>query len=102
MFSTKQMGMHLMSAIKSQAILQEVELERQKAVRAARQCTAWRIDGTLREFPKFDPINAWFKYPIHVLDDSLKDISLEDNPKENWKKVLVSLINREVKNLSKS
>lgn len=85
-FSTKQMGMHLMSAIKSQAILQEVELERQKAVRAARQCTAWRIDGTLREFPKFDPINAWFKYPIHVLDDSLKDISLEDNPKENWKK----------------
>ena len=30
MFSTKQMGMHLMSAIKSQAILQEVELERQR------------------------------------------------------------------------
>ena len=33
-------GNALMSAIKSQAILQEVELERQKAVRAARQCTA--------------------------------------------------------------
>ena len=85
-FSVKQMSYHLMCAIKSQAILQQVESDKQKAVRAARQATAWRIDGTLREFPKFDPINAWFRYPIHVLDESLKDISLEDDPKENWKK----------------
>lgn len=41
--------------------------------------TAWRIEGTLREFPKFDPVNLWFDYPIHRLDDvgSLKDIQLE-------------------------
>lgn len=32
--------------------------------------TAWRIDGTLREFPKFEPVNLWFKYPVHYLDDS--------------------------------
>lgn len=83
-FSVKQMKYHLMCAIKSQVALQETEANRQVAVRAARQCTAWRIDGTLREFPKFDPINVWFRYPIHVLDDSLKDISLEDDS-QSWK-----------------
>lgn len=42
--------------------------------------TAWRIDGTLREFPKFEPVNLWFKYPIHVADDSgaLGDIQPEE------------------------
>lgn len=32
--------------------------------------TAWRIEGTLREFPKFPAINVWFRYPIHLVDDS--------------------------------
>lgn len=43
------------------------------------QRTAWRIEGTLREFPKFKPINMWFHYPIHILDDvgSLKDLDTE-------------------------
>lgn len=36
---------------------------------AVRQRTAWRIEGTLREFPKFDPVNLWFDYPVHRLDD---------------------------------
>ena len=38
--------------------------------------TAWRIEGTLREFPKFEPVNLWFDYPVHRLDDvgCLKDI----------------------------
>lgn len=31
-------------------------------------------------------VNAWFKYPIHELDESLGDISLEEDPKEKWKK----------------
>lgn len=84
-FSPKQMGHHLMAAIKSQPILSSIEENRQNAIRAVRQATAWRIEGTLREFPKFDPINAWFKYPVHVLDDSLKDISLEDTEK-SWEK----------------
>lgn len=34
-----------------------------------RQKTAWRVEGTLREFPKFDPVNLWFNYPVHVIDD---------------------------------
>lgn len=37
--------------------------------------TAWRVEGTLREFASFDPINIWFDYPIHTLDDGL----LKDN-----------------------
>ena len=85
-FSKKQMRHHLMSAIRSQDILQKVEVERKEAIRAARQATAWRIEGTLREFPRFDPINAWFRYPIHELDESLADIKLdEENGKKSWK-----------------
>ena len=32
--------------------------------------SAWRIEGTLREFPKFAPVNLWFDYPIHKIDDT--------------------------------
>lgn len=46
--------------------------------------TAWRIDGTLREFPKFTPINVWFDYPTHSDDQTgvLKDI----DPEVTWQK----------------
>lgn len=30
--------------------------------------TAWRVEGSLREFPNFKPVNCWFNYPIHVVD----------------------------------
>ena len=30
--------------------------------------TAWRVEGTLREFPGFLPINIWFEYPIHTVE----------------------------------
>jgi RecA-family ATPase len=41
--------------------------------------TAWRIEGTLREFPKFDALNLWFDYPIHRADTTgvLKDCNFE-------------------------
>ena len=29
---------------------------------------AFRITGTLREFPSFPPVNLWFRYPIHETD----------------------------------
>lgn len=40
--------------------------------------TAWRIDGILREFPRFDPISLWFDYPVHRIDDTgaLSDIKI--------------------------
>ena len=37
---------------------------------AAQLMTAWRIEGTLREFAKFDPVDVWFRYPAHYLDSS--------------------------------
>ena len=52
-----------------------------------RNLSAWRIEGTLREFPKFEPVNLWFSYPIHKVDEvgSLKDIQ-PDTDLPNWKK----------------
>lgn len=37
--------------------------------------TAWRIEGTLREFAPFEPFDIWFDYPCHYLDHEglLKD-----------------------------
>lgn len=59
-------------------------------VRAATQArTAWRIDATLREFPKIAPVNIWFDYPVHKPDESgvLADIQ-PDAEQPAWKKNL--------------
>lgn len=50
------------------------------AVKDVKAKTAWRIEGTLREFPKFQPVNLWFDYPIHRMDETgcLNDIQPED------------------------
>jgi RecA-family ATPase len=55
-----------------------------EAVRRVQMRTAWRIDGTLREFPKFPAVNVWFEYPVHRADQTgvLKDI----DPEETWQK----------------
>lgn len=52
-----------------------------------KKMTAWRIEGTLREFPKFEPLNLWFDYPVHYIDQSgvLKDID-PDEVKPPWQK----------------
>lgn len=49
--------------------------------------TAWRVEGTLREFAKFSPLNMWFTYPVHNVDTTgvLVDIQVEDD-KPNWQK----------------
>lgn len=49
--------------------------------------TGWRIEGTLREFPRFEPVNLWFDYPVHKVDESgiLRDIEPED-AKPLWQK----------------
>ena len=62
--------------LNSQAHLMEDISAARKAVQSR---TAWRIEGTLREFPKFPPVNLWFDYPIHRQDmvGVLKDIALE-------------------------
>ena len=50
-----------------------------KSNKAVQGRTAWRIEGTLREFPKFDALNLWFDYPIHRADTTgvLKDCNFE-------------------------
>lgn len=64
-----------------------MNVEVQKAVDRVHTMTAWRIEGTLREFPKFPPVNLWFDYPIHKEDESgvLKDIQPEDE-RPAWQK----------------
>lgn len=49
------------------------------AEKNVQRMTAWRIEGTLREFPKFDALNLWFDYPIHKFDNTgvLKDCDFE-------------------------
>ena len=34
--------------------------------------TAWRLESTLREFASFKPVNFWFEYPIHRVEESNK------------------------------
>lgn len=64
-----------------------------KDVYAARQTiqqrTAWRIEGTLREFPKFKPVDLWFNYPIHQVDTEgiLKDQQAEGD-KPPWQRAM--------------
>ena len=66
----------------------------QKAIKDAKEeaeaMTALRVDGTLREFRKFNPRNMWFKFPIHVLDETgtLQDINPEDEGRFNRQKNL--------------
>ena len=60
-----------------------------KAKAAVRARTAWRIEGTFREFPKLPPLNLWFDYPIHRADEDevLKDAGYEgdDNSSHSFK-----------------
>ena len=55
-----------------ESVEEQVETLRAKSV----SMSAWRIEGTLREFPKFEPINLWFDYPVHKIDSTgaLKNI----------------------------
>ena len=50
-----------------------------KVLAAAR--TAWRIEGTLREFPRFKPKNVWFDYPVHRVDTTgvLGDLGADED-----------------------
>ena len=53
------------------ADLRAIDAEVAAAEKKADGMTAWRIEGTLREFARFDPVNLWFDYPVHKPDTSL-------------------------------
>jgi hypothetical protein len=65
-------------------MLEDIE----RAKQAIKNRTAWRIEGTLREFPKFEPLNLWFDYPIHRADEVgvLKDCGYEGDGVPNWQR----------------
>jgi len=50
--------------------------------------TAWRLESSLREFQNFKPVNFWFEYPIHRVDDSglLAKNYADGDPKANLEK----------------
>ena len=66
-------------------LLADIE-SKEKTVRSR---TAWRVEGTLREFPKFAPVNMWFDYPRHRIDDSgiLRDLD-SDGVQPPWRKAV--------------
>lgn len=43
--------------------------------------TAWRMEATLREFQRIEPVNLFFSYPLHEIDASglLSNANLEEN-----------------------
>ncbi|MBE5825288.1 MAG: DNA primase [Butyrivibrio sp.] len=45
--------------------------------------SAWRLESSLREFPNIKPVNFWFDYPLHRLDDRG---ALEEMPAQGTKK----------------
>ena len=55
------------------AVLDLIELEIPRDRRALMEdmtVTLWRMEGALREYASFPAVNIWFRYPLHVRDDS--------------------------------
>ena len=86
MVTAKAMREHVRNALSGDS-LRQAEESIAAATTLAESRSAWRIEGTLREFPKFPPVNVWFDYPIHRIDMSgvLKDIQL-DAPAQPWQR----------------
>ena len=61
--------------------LMEVRAQAKEIEAKVKQQTAWRVEGTLREFAKFEPVNIWFNYPKHTIDDVgvLSDLEADSN-----------------------
>lgn len=61
--------------------LMEIRAQAKEIEAKVKQRTAWRVEGTLREFAKFEPVNIWFNYPKHTIDDVgvLSDLEADNN-----------------------
>ena len=68
------------------AQLDMVELELPDEIKniVGRLYTAWRMESCLREFPNIEPLDFWFKYPVHILDKEgqLKKVFAQGDPKQ--------------------
>lgn len=95
--SQAKMKEHLKNAVKAKEeneVLAAVERLKEDIKRR----TAWRVEGTLREFASFEPKNLWFDYPIHYLDknETLKD-AMPESDKPSWQKAIEKRKDPEVK-----
>lgn len=86
--SKAQMTMHAENALNGSQIV-EMQFSIGAAERRVENMSAWRIEGTLREFASFKPVNLFFDYPIHRPDESgvLKDLEPEGD-KAPWQKAI--------------
>ena len=71
----------LLAPFEYAALLKRIEAAKARLAKR----TAWRIEGTLREFERFPPVNVWFDYPVHMSDRAgvLQDAK-PDEPKSEW------------------
>jgi RecA-family ATPase len=46
----------------------------EKLCQNAQTYGAWRIDLTVREYATPSPIDVWFQWPLHVIDEKLKNV----------------------------
>ncbi|MGE7113230.1 AAA family ATPase [Lysinibacillus sp. NPDC047702] len=85
--SISQMYSHAKRVLTDPVHAAKAETEISRAAQIINMRSAWRVEGTLREYPKFEPVNMWFQYPIHRIDETgiLKDIKLDEPNKPNWK-----------------
>ncbi|WP_459695987.1 AAA family ATPase [Lactococcus petauri] len=74
--SAAAMREHLTLALGQDRAWQISGFELGEVQKVVKLMTAWRLEGTLREFPKFEPVNLWFNYPLHTHDEvgNLKDL----------------------------
>ncbi|MFF1538396.1 AAA family ATPase, partial [[Kitasatospora] papulosa] len=84
--SAKSMEDHAKRAIPQ--VMANIKPEIDRVIEAVHGRSAWRVEGTLREYAKFKPVKVWFSYPIHKVDDvgSLKDIEPEGESQAPWQK----------------
>ena len=86
--SLPQITSHANRALTQSALL-KCSIECNTVENEIRTLSAWRVSGTLREFAKFKPVNMWFRYPKHEVDEAgiLTDIETE-SAQPTWKKAI--------------
>lgn len=77
LLSVSAMDDHAKTAIPH--LMDEMLTEMNQVLQRIKIRSAWRVEGTLREYASFEPVNMWFEYPIHKVDEvgSLKDVEPE-------------------------
>lgn len=68
------------------AQLDIIELTVTDEMKISGGASAWRMEGSLREFCSFSPVDFRFQYPIHILDSTLRGAHAEGSAEANLAK----------------